>query len=701
MSKISGTAKSVVRSAAAKRARSKSAAKPARSRPPAASRKTSSVPAAVPGWAGQPRPSLPQTLTLKDLGSFYLNGRVVQSALPDAGSPDKPGRIIVDQMYVEYLIPRGAKLKPPVIMVHGSGHSGMTWLTTPDGREGWATWFARQGHPVYVVDHVGRARSGWDATRVNRARLEGNTELIPEPGFVRFTAESAFVRFRFGPAPDQWHPGSKFPRAGFNAYLAQLVPNSEIMLENPHETVNALLALLRSTGPAVLMVHSQSGFYGAMTAIAAPELVRALINVEGMASVTLSDEQVSGLVPVPMLVVAGDYGWRGAPLLRPVVESINRQGGNAYYLDAASHGMPGHSHMLMQDEGNLRLAAWISRWMAKNMKPAAVPTPPQPAPSLSKPLTLRDMGAFFVNARPVATAFARSPEPDGPGRLMVNQMYVEYLVPKVAKLKSPIVFVHGSNHTGQTYRTTPDGREGWATFFARKGHPVYIVDHVGRGRSGWDPSRINQARASGKAERIPATGFPRLSFEKAWGVVRCGPRPDEWWPELRLPREAVEQYMAQRTPNSDNGLPNARETVDALAVLLEKLGPSIVFVHSQSGSYGMQLAVTVPQLVRALVNVEGQCRSPAGPQTHGQMARCFGAVPFLHVVGGNIAGSAWEAGLAEGRELVECFRKQGRTAGLMHTDEMGLPGHSHFMMMDHGNLEIAARIGKWLDRNAA
>jgi hypothetical protein len=42
--------------------------------------------------------------------------------------------------------------------------------------------------------------------------------------------------------------------------------------------------------------------------------------------------------------------------------------------------------------------------------------------------------------------------------------------------------VHGSGHTGVTYETTPDGREGWATYFARKNFPVYVIDHVGRGR---------------------------------------------------------------------------------------------------------------------------------------------------------------------------------------------------------------------------
>src|SRR6187455_3462299 len=80
-----------------------------------------------------------------------------------------------------------------------------------------------------------------------------------------------------------------------------------------------------------------------------------------------------------------------------------------------------------------------------------------------------------------------------PGRITVNQMYVHYRVPAAAK-GVPVVMVHGSNHTGVTYETTPDGREGWATYFVRQGHPVYVVDHAGRGRSGFDPTALNQVR---------------------------------------------------------------------------------------------------------------------------------------------------------------------------------------------------------------
>lgn len=651
-------------------------------------------------WAGPPRISLPKPLRLKDIGSFFINGKVVDSAMPDLSAPDQRGRIVVNQMYVEYFIPAGAKPGVPVIMVHGSSHTGMTYLTTPDGREGWATWFVRQGHPVYVVDQVGRARSGWDATRVHEARRQGRADLIPELGFLRITRERSFSSFHFGPAPDHWYPESRFPRAAIDDYLAQMVPNSEILLDDPRETVTALVALLKRTGPAILMVHSQSGALGVRTAGAAPELVRALVNVEGGASHTFSADDVRGLLHVPMLVVAGDYGWRGEPVLQPVVESVNQQGGNAVFFRPHEHGMPGHSHMLMMDEGNLKLAAWIRRWLGKNMKPAGKAVAQKVPASLPAPLTLKDAGAFFVNGKPAASGYVSLLAPITPGRQSVNQMYVEYLVPQVKNLKAPIVMVHGSNCSGAVYRTTPDGREGWATYFARRGHPVYLIDQVGRGRSGWDASSVNQARAQGTTERIPAAGFPRMSYEKAWSGGRLGPKVGEWWPDCAFAPDAMDGYMAHRMPNTETTLTNPRETVDALVKLLQKLGPSIVFVHSQGGAYGMQLAVTVPHLLRALVNLEGAGRSPVGPSTPEGLAEAFGDAALLHVIGGNVAGTAWEAGLAEARTLVKAFTDQGRKAEVLFAEEQGMPGHTHMMMMDRGNLELAGWIAKWLDRNA-
>src|SRR6266511_758089 len=68
---------------------------------------------------------------------------------------------VTNQMYVEYRVPAKQTHPYPIIMVHGGTRSGTTYLGTPDGREGWAQYFVRQGYAVYVVDQPGRARSGY------------------------------------------------------------------------------------------------------------------------------------------------------------------------------------------------------------------------------------------------------------------------------------------------------------------------------------------------------------------------------------------------------------------------------------------------------------------------------------------------------------------------------------------------------------
>src|SRR5262245_19178350 len=110
------------------------------------------------------------------------------------------------------------------------------------------------------------------------------------------------------------------------------------------------------------------------------------------------------------------------------------------------------------------------------------------AGSLGGPLELQDEGSFFVNGETATSSHPGAPTagPSVPGTITVNQMYVQYRIPR--NIGGPaIVMVPGSVHTGATYETTPDGREGWATYFARKGFPVYVVDHSGRGRSGFNP----------------------------------------------------------------------------------------------------------------------------------------------------------------------------------------------------------------------
>ena len=97
--------------------------------------------------------SIDQTMPLRDEGMFFVNGELVLSNFPSAGSggnPPTPATFDVNQMFVHYRLSASNKHKIPIIMIHGPGLTGMSWETTPDGREGWGTYSTRQGFDTYI-----------------------------------------------------------------------------------------------------------------------------------------------------------------------------------------------------------------------------------------------------------------------------------------------------------------------------------------------------------------------------------------------------------------------------------------------------------------------------------------------------------------------------------------------------------------------
>ena len=233
---------------------------------------------------------LTKPLVIEDQGSFFIGGvpKVTNYAtLPAANAtntPLTPNQITIGQMYVQFQIPARKKPRtPPVIMVHGSTHTAACLESTPDGREGWAPYFVRQGISTYVVDQAGRGRSGFDESVIHEAAamirsgdVQNGAALIP--AFGRITDNGAWTAWfghlmpagstiltgtliRHGdkgdpPSDDATHKDDYFPAyplaaidpdiaarkgaigstpAGSSNYLAldyykQLVPNAEVTL---------------------------------------------------------------------------------------------------------------------------------------------------------------------------------------------------------------------------------------------------------------------------------------------------------------------------------------------------------------------------------------------------------------------------------------------------------------------------------------
>jgi len=248
---------------------------------------------------------------------------------------------------------------------------------------------------------------------------------------------------------------------------------------------------------------------------------------------------------------------------------------------------------------------------------------------------------------------------------------------------APVVFVHGGAHTGACYGGTPDGRPGWAPYFAEQGWPAIVTDWPGHGRSG---------------------------------------RP------------------------ADFACMSGMRVVDALLALLERVGPAVLLTHSMSGAFGWKLAERVPDLLRAVVgvapsppgNIQPWWSWPAYPELqpiqfsrdevrHFTASPRFPADAFETYYQSIVPESARvynERLNVRGMQIrLDDPSLLGRipmlivsadtdpnhrgstdadTAAFVGADHIaladrGLKDHGHLMMLEHGNLAVADVILEWLD----
>jgi pimeloyl-ACP methyl ester carboxylesterase len=344
------------------------------------------------------------------------------------------------------------------------------------------------------------------------------------------------------------------------------------------------------------------------------------------------------------------------------------------------------------------------------------------------PLVIAKQGYFFAGGR-----IDRSIE----GSPMVGHMYVEYQIPAKVEHPYPVVMIHGGSQTGTNFTGTPDGREGWAQHFLRKGYAVYVVDQVARGRAAhW--SSVHGAVTP-----------PRLNFVEQRFVA---PERFKMWPQAHLhtqwpgtgePGDATfDQFYASQVPSVVDFAKQQQLNRDAGIALLDKIGPAILLTHSQSGSFGWPIADARPNLVKAIVAVE-----PSGPPVHDVE---FKGAPdwFADAAKTKISGLG-EVPLAydppgapefvreerpDAPDLARCWVQKGparqlknlksipvlvvmseasyhasydhctvkylRAAGVnttfMRLADGNIRGNGHMMMLEKNNEQIAAAMMKWL-----
>lgn len=305
-------------------------------------------------------------LLLKAHGSFYAGGERTAIQFSAFGG-ERPGHIMANAMYVEYMIPPNSHGKPPVVMWSGGCHTGKSFETTPDGREGWQTIFVRAGYPVYVVDATWRGRSAISQNDIQGVR---RGELPPETLPVMLTCDEELA----APAVGGFRLyNSNFPVEALDEYLSQLVPDFFFSEQNgPPPNVTAFTALLEEIGPAVVLAHSQGGLTAYPTLIERPDLFNAYVAVEALGSCDAITEAGDEFPQdVPVLLMSGD----------PIDPSVEPPFGIDQCKIVAKQnpeldltvdwlieaGIFGNSHMMMMDTNNKQIAHRIMRWIDRNV----------------------------------------------------------------------------------------------------------------------------------------------------------------------------------------------------------------------------------------------------------------------------------------------------------------------------------------------
>ena len=341
--------------------------------------------------------------------SFFVGGQYV-------GSPGT--RVMQGQMYVEMWTPAHLRHAYPLVFIHGSGQTAVNWLSTPDGRPGWAEYFAGEGWQVVLIDQPARGRSAW------QPQFDGemNTFSVPIVQAL-FTAASEGNRWPQAKLHTQWPGGERKGHPGdpaFDQFYASQVAfvakgGSELMMRS------AGAALLDRIGPAILIGHSQGGSLTWLIGDERPDAVKAIVAIEpsgppykdallqtgaadrlwgltsspltysppateddplafelqpsssapGLVAGWLQKEPARSLVhlsKIPMLVITAEASYH-APFDHCSVDYLRQAGVSVDFLRLEEYGVHGNGHMMMLESNSLEIATLLGQWMQEKCEP--------------------------------------------------------------------------------------------------------------------------------------------------------------------------------------------------------------------------------------------------------------------------------------------------------------------------------------------
>lgn len=311
-------------------------------------------------------------------GNFWIPGEIVQA-----------GEVHVQAgpMHVEWETPEEIRHPHPLVLVHGGGGQGTDWMTTPDGRPGWARLLVEAGYVVYVVDRVGHGRSPYHPDVIGPM----GGPFPYEAGRGLFADDSA------AQAQTAWpwdrDPGS----AEMDQMIAGMGPLPADFALSQQLDADRLAKVLDRVGPAVLVTHSAGGPVGWLVTDTRPELVKGIIALEPMgpafvefpgmgalawgltaapittdpAFADTAEASAAGaaaltlpaLHGIPIALVTGGAS-PFAAFREEFTDILTRSGAVTTSLHLPDHGVEGNGHGLIFETNSREVLAQVLDWLA-------------------------------------------------------------------------------------------------------------------------------------------------------------------------------------------------------------------------------------------------------------------------------------------------------------------------------------------------
>ena len=327
------------------------------------------------------------TLQIAKQGIFSSGGTVTE---PVAGEYDETTNWLdstragntahVDHANVLYQIPE-TETELPMVFLHGYGQSRMGWMTTPDGRDGWATSFLKKGHGVFLVDQPRRGEAGSTATMTN-----DNIDTWSAESKEYMPGDQAwYTHFRIGRVAPERYEGSQFPEGeeAQNQFFRQMTPNTGSYDEqlNAAALSEVMQDVYDMTGKkSIYVTHSQGSRVGWATDV---ENIAAIVAIEPGGTPEIDSEQYQKLLSanIPIVIYFGDYIDNGPEDIHSsgfwkavrdgaaqFAESYNEDGGNCTVVNLPDIGITGNSHFMFQEKNSEEIASHVENWMQENVK---------------------------------------------------------------------------------------------------------------------------------------------------------------------------------------------------------------------------------------------------------------------------------------------------------------------------------------------